>query len=208
MVDNTVVQVETVFLSEKPPEDDRIDRLIYWGKRFHDLGLAQKSAGNLSFRTRNGFIITGTGVELEAIKREKLVEVVKVDISKNKITVYARGKVAPSKERLMHSAIYDLRTEINAVFHTHDQLVVDLADELKMPCTEGEQARGSYELTKEAIRVLSLGKDIRHIVLRNHGVISLGETMEEAGRLAEEMNKMARNRVQKEERGNEGDAGL
>ena len=75
MVDNTVVQVETVFLTEEPPEDDRIDRLIYWGKRFHDLGLAQKSAGNLSFRTKDGFIITGTGVELEAIKREKLVEV-------------------------------------------------------------------------------------------------------------------------------------
>ena len=208
MVDNTVVQVETVFLTEKPPEDDRIDRLIYWGKRFHDLGLAQKSAGNLSCRTRSGFIITGTGVELEAIKREKLVEVVKVDISKTKITVYARGKMAPSKERLMHSAIYDLKPEINAVFHTHDQLVVDLAEKLDIPCTEGEQARGSYELTKEAIRVFSLVGDIRYVVLRNHGVISLGETMEEAGRLAEEMNKMARNKVQKEGKGNEGNAGL
>ena len=208
MVDNTVVQVETVFLSEVPPEDDRIDRLIYWGKRFHDLGLAQKSAGNLSFRTKNGFIITGTGVELEAIKKEKVVEVVKVDIKKDKITVYARGKVAPSKERLMHSAIYELRPEINAFFHTHDQLVVDLADELKIPCTEGEQARGSYELAKEAIRVLSLGKDIRYIVLRNHGIISIGKTMAEAGGLAEEMNQRARSRMPKEARQNEDNAGF
>ena len=68
-----------------------------------------------------------------------------------------------------------------------------LAGELDLPCTEGEQPRGSYELTTEVQRVLELRKDERYLVLRNNGVIAIGETMAEAGKLAEDMNKLARN---------------
>ena len=106
--------------------------------------------------------------------------------------VYTKGKTVPSKESLLHSGIYQSRPEINAVFHIHDQLVVILADELMLPSTEGEQPRGSYELAKEVDRVLGLTKDTKYLVLRNHGIISMGETLEEAGRLVEDMNKMAR----------------
>ncbi len=90
-----------------------------------------------------------------------------------------------------------MRPEINAIFHAHDQSALEFADELKIPCTEREQLRGSYELAKEANKLLGLRKDIKYFVLRKHGVISMGETMEEAGRLAEYMNKMARNKTQR-----------
>ncbi len=113
------------------------------------------------------------------------------------IVVYVKGKVVPSKESVIHSGIYESRPEMNAVFHIHDQLVVGLADELKLPCTEGEQPRGSYELAKEVQRMLSLRKDARYLVLRNHGVVAVGETMAAAGRLAEDVNRMARNLTQR-----------
>jgi len=192
----TGVRFETVFLGKNPPTDERTNQLIYWAKRFDKLGLAPKSAGNLSFRTKKGFIITATGVELRATEKENLVEVVKVEIDKDQILVYAKGRVVPSKESVLHSGIYDLRPEINAVFHTHDELVLEFTDELKLPCTEGEQPRGSYELAKEVRRLLSLAKNAKYLVLRNHGVIAVGETLEEAGRLAEDMNRMGRNMIQ------------
>ena len=200
----TGVRFETTFLSKNPPRDERTGQLLYWCQRFDKLGLAPKSAGNLSFRTKQGFIITATGVELRAAEKANLVEVLKVEIQEVQILVYAKGRVVPSKESVLHSEIYNLRPEINAVFHTHDQLVVELADELKLPCTEGEQPRGSYELVKEVERMLCLMEDVRYLVLRNHGVIAMGETMAEAGRLAENMNRIARDFAQRKEAGNEG----
>ncbi len=196
---NTGVRFETVFWGNNPPDDERINQLIYWGKRFHKLGLTPKSAGNLSFRTGGGFVITGTGIKLGSIKKEELVEVLKVEIEKSRFLVYAKGRVVPSMESLLHSEIYDLRAEINAVFHAHDQLLLELTDELRMPCTEREQPSGSYELAKEVYRLLDLRQDIKYLILKNHGVISMGETLEEAGRLTEYMNKIARSKTVKKE---------
>ena len=194
---NTGVRFETVFLSKNPPDDERIDRLIYWCQRLDGLGLTPKSAGNLSFRTGEGFVITGTGINLGALEREELVEVLKVETERSQILVYVNGRVVPSKESLLHSEVYDSRREINSVFHVHDQLVIELADELKIPCTEKEQPRGSQELVKEVNKLLGLKKDVKYFVLRNHGAIAMGETLQEAGRLAESMNKMAQDRIGK-----------
>lgn len=196
MGQTTGVRFETVFSSRNPPEDDRIGQLIYWCQRFDKLGLAPRSAGNLSFRTEKGFIITATGVTLRDAAKENLAEVLKVEMDEVQMVVYAKGKVVPSKESVLHSGIYHSRPEINAVFHIHDQLVVELADELNLPCTEGEQPRGSYKLAKEVNRLLGLTRDARYLVLENHGVISIGETLDEAGRLVEDINKMARNKAQ------------
>ncbi len=206
MGQTTGVRFETVFLSKNPPDDEEINRLIYWSKRFDELGLAPKSAGNLSFRTKQGFIITATGVELRATGEDNLVEVLRVERKKDQILVYTNGRVVPSKETVLHSGIYDSRPEINAVFHIHDQLVLEFANELNLPCTEGEQPRGSYELAEEVHRLLSLAKNVKYLVLRNHGVIAVGETMEEAGRLVEGVNSMARNITQKKGVENEDNA--
>ncbi len=178
-------------LRKSLPDDGKVNRLIYWGRRFHELGLATNSAGNLSFRTKNGFVITATGINLGTIEKEDLVEVLKVEVEKGQILVYVSGGLFPSKESLLHSEIYRLRGEINAVFHAHDPLVLEFADELGIPSTETEQPGGSYELAKEASKLLRLTEGVKYFVLRNHGIVSMGETLEAAGRLAECMNRMA-----------------
>lgn len=186
------VRFETVFLGNDTPDDERIDRLIYWCRRFDELGIVPESAGNLSFRTEIGFVITATGVELGVVVREDFVEVSGVEIDGGKPIVHARGRRIPSSESVLHSGIYDLRPEINAVFHTHDGLVLEHAGKLELPCTGEEQPPGSYELAGEVKRVLEVGQGIRYLVLRNHGVIAMGDAVDEAGRLIEDMNGMAR----------------
>ena len=192
MAETTGVRFKTVFLSRTPPDDERTNQLIHWARRFDRLGLAPKSAGNLSFRTKRGFIITATGFTLGLAKKENLVEVLKIEIEHTQTVLYLRGEVVPSKESILHSGIYQSRPKMNAVFHIHDQLVIELADELKLPCTQGEQPRGSYELAEEVNRVLGLAEDTKYLVLRNHGIVAMGETLEEAGRLVEDMSRMAR----------------
>lgn len=192
MGENAWVTFETVFLSKNLPDDERISQLLYWARKLDELGLAPKSAGNISFKTKDGFVITGTGINLQTIEKEELAEVLKAEIEKNQAVVYAKGQMVPSKESLLHAEIYHLRDEVNAVLHAHDQLVLKFADELKIPCTEKEQPRGSYELVKEVNELLDRIKGVKYFILRNHGVIAMGETLDEVGRLAEYMNKMAR----------------
>lgn len=192
MTGSTGLRFKTIFLSKHPLEDERAGRLLYWCRRFHRLGLTPKSAGNLSFRTEQGFIITGTGINLETIDKEELVEVSGIEIKSGQTLVYARGQVIPSKESLLHSEIYTLRADVNVVFHVHDPLVLEFTDKLKIPCTETEQPRGSDELVQEAGKLLGRISDISYFVLRNHGVVALGENLDETGRLTEDINKMAR----------------
>lgn len=208
MTQSTGVRFETIFLSRTPPSDDRVRRLGWWGRRFRRLGLAAKSAGNLSFRTRDGFVISGTGIALEGIGGGTVAEVVGIETEGGATSVQARGQVVPSKESVLHSGIYALRPDVDAVLHIHDQAVVDLADEIGIPCTEGVQPRGSLELAQEVGRLLRTEGDTRYIILREHGVISLGLTLDEAGRLAEEMNRRAREIAAGKGARDEGDTGV
>lgn len=182
---------ETIFLNQDPPDDERISRLVYWGQTFHKSGLVPGAAGNLSFRAEKGFIITGSGARLGNLQREDLVKVSEVNAGKSQISVYAEGCVVPSKESLLHWEIYRLKAQINTVFHTHDRLVVKFAGELGLPVTERMQPRGSYELAKEAGKLVSSIENLRYFVLKRHGIVSLSESMYEAGRLVEAIHKMA-----------------
>lgn len=191
MIENTSLRFETIFLNKNPPDDERINELLCWAKKLHKSGLAPDSAGNLSFRTGRGFVITGTGTDFGAIKKEELVEVLRIAMEEGQFLVYAEGRVLPSWETLLHSEIYGLRTEINAVFHIHDQMVLEFADELKVPCTGREWPAGSYELAEEVNKLLNLRKDINYFVLKDHGVIAMGETLEEVGRHVERRHETA-----------------
>ena len=69
--------------------------------------------------------------------------------------------------------IYEKRPEVNAIFHGHSL-------ELLKPgivTTEEEKPYGTVELVEEVLKVLD--NDV--FVLKNHGFVSLGKTMDEAG---------------------------
>ena len=189
------VKFRTVFLSSSIPDDPRKDLLIEWGKWFARLGLAPRSMGNLSFRTERGFVITATGIGLETVDKDNLTEVVKVGEERGIPVISVNGKAVPSRESLLHREIYRIRPEINVVFHLHDRLVVEHADELNLLCTAGEQSPGSEELAREVNRLLGLIGSARYLVIRGHGIISMGKTLEEAGRLVVDVNQMARDHV-------------
>jgi ribulose-5-phosphate 4-epimerase/fuculose-1-phosphate aldolase len=184
--ENNALTFSAVFLAKNPPNDARIAQLTEWGKRFHNRGLVGELEGNLSFRTRLGFIISGTGVTLDALTPETISEVTGVVYGLNKTSVYIKGAVVPSRETILHSQIYEERPDVNAIFHVHDKHVISQAEKLGIPVTSVEKPAGSIELAQEAVKLLKSGKDIRYFVLKNHGVIALGNSLDEAGKLVEE----------------------
>jgi L-fuculose-phosphate aldolase len=186
----------SVFLDKNPPIDARIDEMIQWGKRFHKLGVVQGQEGNLSFRTKLGFIITGHGITLDDLTKDTVVEVKGVVFGLNKPSVYVKGQVTPSMETLLHSGIYEVLPEINVIFHTHDNDVLKVTDKIGITSTDIEQPAGSQKLVEETMKLVKLNKSIRYFVLKKHGVIALGTSMSDAGNLTEEMHNKAKNSVE------------
>jgi len=174
----------TVFTRKAVSGDERLGELLKWCRRWAALGLVGDTVGNLSFRTVNGFIINRTAGDLGGITRQEFVEVLEADRDARWLTV--AGLYEPSSESLMHAGIYASRPEVGAVFHGHSEKLLSEAERLGLPVTAREQPYGTPELVAEILRVLSGHK---LVIMRQHGFVSLGGTMEEAGRTAEEILK-------------------
>ncbi|VVB59748.1 L-fuculose phosphate aldolase [uncultured archaeon] len=181
------VKFETVFVERRAPKHKCIKELIFWCRKFSEMGIAPKHAagsyGNMSCRTPKGFIITGASTNHENMKETDFAEVLSVSGKQ----VRAIGLCAPSSESVMHHMIYSTRPDINAIFHSHDDIVLKNAKKLGIPVTEKEEPYGTPELMEQAKKLCMHD----YFILKNHGIISLGKTMKEAGKRAVEMHKKA-----------------
>lgn len=181
----SAVKFKTVFTGNSPPDDGRIDELKYWCRIFHERKLARPhkwgSFGNLSFRdSGSSFIITGSGVRFgDEWVENPFVRVVSCDMANS--IVQAEGTRDPSSESMLHHSIYQARPEINAVFHGHSRLILERAADLGLVQTLSEEPYGSVSLARSIVEVLDQNL---FIVIRAHGFVSLGLTMNEAGELA------------------------
>jgi len=178
------IRFNSIFVSDQSPRDPRIEELKEWCGEFQKNKLTPEVegnyTGNLSFRSQEGFVITASGLKSKENLTDKCFVYVK-DYEEQSNTFYVEGKKQPSSESIMHHLIYKTCEDINAVFHGHNNVIVKNADELKVPVTKKEYESGTIELAKEVLKVLG---DNKVIVLKNHGFVSLGTTMKEAGELA------------------------
>lgn len=180
----TGTKFRTVFARRAVSGDERLGELLKWSRRWAALGLVGDTVGNLSFRTVNGFIINRTAGDLGGITRQEFVEVLEADRAARQLTV--AGLYEPSSESLMHAGIYVARPEVDAVFHGHSEKLLAAAERLGLPVTAREQPYGTAELVAEILQVLDGHK---LVIMREHGFVSLGGTMEEAGLVAEDVLK-------------------
>jgi len=190
MSDYYGIKFTTKIITREVPKDLRIEELKYWCKVFHDYNLAPAykggSYGNLSFRLQNNedpFIITGSRIGLkDKLAQDSFVTVSSCDLKGG--IVYIHGVREPSSESMLHFAIYHQRKDVNAIFHGHSQEVLSCAGKLKIPQTEKEEPYGTIELIQRVLEVLD---DESFLVMKNHGFISLGRSMKEAGETALQM---------------------
>ncbi len=155
-------------------------------------GLVPGKAGNVSARINgeDGFIIaiTPTLVSLQDLNEDDIVLV------KDNGEILSKGK--PSSEVNMHLAIYREKPEVNGIVHAHSPYATGFAfSNKKLKRLEGFGAikseyiaevpyekPGSMELAQKAAEAL---KEEDLVILKNHGVIATGETVEEASGLIE-----------------------
>lgn len=92
--------------------NDIIDEIISVGKHLYEKDLTSGTSGNISVRSSDGIYITVSGSSLADLTQE---DIVLIDYCGREIE---NGKKA-SSERFLHTEIYRLRNDINAVIHCH-----------------------------------------------------------------------------------------
>ena len=175
------------------------ERMVKAGRELHDTGLVRGTGGNISARIPNTetFLIKPSGSRMEMLKAEELVL---VDFQGRKI----KGKLNVSLETPMHAAIYRTRNDVNAVAHTHAPTatafgitkteILPLQIEMFMLLPNGVPVVG-FEPPGSKALADEVQKEIANcdaVVLENHGVVTVGSTIEEACSLNEMVEEGAR----------------
>jgi L-ribulose-5-phosphate 4-epimerase len=157
------------------------------------------TSGNISGRDpQSGLVvIKPSGVHYEELIPENMV-VVNLD---GKVI---EGKLKPSSDTLAHVYIYRHRSEINGVVHTHSTfasawaavgrpippVLTAICDEFGGPIPVGGYAKiGGEEIGQEILR--SIGSSPA-ILMKNHGVFTIGKTPEAAVKAAVMVEDIAR----------------
>lgn len=160
-------------------------------------GLSPGKSGNVSARHEDGrILITPTGVAYVDLKPPHIVA---LDTGGNIVA----GLLLPSSEWHFHVAIYNARTDVNAIVHTHSLHATALAcAHREIPAFHymvavagGDNIRcapyatfGTHELAHYALAALE-GR--RACLLANHGQIAMGETPAKALAMAHEVETLA-----------------
>jgi len=171
----------TVFKTKELPEDTRMYEVMDWGAKLHKMGLLPAesggNAGNMSFRNSKGFVITAGGVNKGRLNPRNFVQVLSCNMDVK--TVVAEGELEPSSETFTHYLIYRERPDVNAIIHAHDRLVMDHAEKLRLKSTSVHHPYGTTDLAYEVEKSIGAQK---FLIVRGHGVISLGKSVWEAGK--------------------------
>jgi len=164
-----------------------ISEIIDVSNEIYDKGLVSGKAGNISARFGDVVAITPTMTSLSNLDEE---DIVLVDMDGNVLT---KGK--PSSEVNMHLEIYKKRPDVKAIVHTHSPYATGFAfSNKKLKRLEGFGAIKTpylsdieYEKpgTDELARSASEGiGDEDVLILKNHGVICVSDSLKEAMLLA------------------------
>jgi Ribulose-5-phosphate 4-epimerase and related epimerases and aldolases len=166
-------------------------------RQFRQSGLNFGRSGNVSVRTRHGFLITPSGIAYEEMNARDIVE---LDFAGNVLA----GSLKPSSEWHMHRAIYRKRNDVNAIVHVHSPYATGIACTRKavpafhymvtvlggdsIPCAR-YATFGTEKLARNAVTALS---HLKACLLANHGQIAVGEDLAAAFRYAGEVENLAK----------------
>lgn len=164
-------------------------------KRLDELGLNRGTSGNLSVRYKDGMLITPSGMGAEGLNEDDIVFV--------HMDGTSRGRWQPSSEWLFHRDIYAQRGEVGAIVHSHAIAATALAClrrdippfHYMIALAGGDNVRcakyatfGTQELSDNALVAL---KDRKACLLANHGMIATGGDLDEAYRIAVEVETLS-----------------
>lgn len=163
----------------------------------NDKGFNHGATGNCSIKTNEGFLITPSGVLNRNLTPEMMVE---LDMNGERIS---NNKYHASSEWLFHKDLYQARSDISSVIHTHTPFATALSSlniNLKpfhymIAVAGGEDVRcadyslfGTQQLSNNILKAI---KDRKACFLANHGLVTIGVDIDEAYDITEEIEHLS-----------------
>jgi L-fuculose-phosphate aldolase len=148
-------------------------------------GLVIGSTGNVSVRTKGGFLITPTRRRYDELRPWQIVDF-------HRRADLLRRHAEPSRESSLHRLIYEARPDVGAVVHHHgpfstaasqagDELLPGLEEreyfEIGSVRVAAPAAAGSRALAESCIAALGAG---RAVLLAGHGLVAVGSNLTQA----------------------------
>lgn len=161
------------------------EQLAVTMQQIYDNNLTTLSGGNLSLLSKEGIWITPSGIDKGELTVHDMV-LIKEDGN-------FEGKHRPSSEYPFHQAIYAARPDIQAIVHAHSPTLVTYCVAQKIPDTRitpqtyaicGEIGYSNYVMPGSDLLGSALAETFAKghniVLMENHGVIAVGQTLQEA----------------------------
>jgi|TARA_B110000008_G_scaffold187437_1_gene186228 L-fuculose-phosphate aldolase len=173
--------------------------LIKTALRMNEIGLNHGATGNCSCRDGDTYLITPSGVETQNLSEEK---VIRMNFSGD--IVESIDDLKPSSEWRFHQDIMAQRKEVGAIVHTHSIYASafslfgnDLPPfHYMIAVAGGDSVRcapyamfGTQELSNHIIDALI---DRKACLIANHGLVAIGDNLNEALQIAQEVEHLCR----------------
>lgn len=180
-------------------ESDAFAALISTGHALAGAGLSPGTTGNISTRVGDRILVSGTGARLGTLSND---DIAILTLDGERIV-----GAAPTKEAMLHVRAYAVRPEVTAVVHLHSpaalavSCLADLHEASPLPCytpyyamKAGRVALVDYfppgdERLAEACGIALRAAD--SLLLRRHGLVTIGPELASAVAAAEELEANA-----------------
>ncbi|MNH90897.1 L-fuculose phosphate aldolase [compost metagenome] len=181
-------------------EEQLREEICIVGKSLYERGYTVGSAGNISARLDDGWLITPTDACLGRLKPEEIAKV-------SKDGTWVSGS-KPSKTLELHRQVYDRNPEVNGVVHTHSTSLVALTlagvwanDDILPPLTPYQimkvghipliayQRPGSPDVARQ---VAQLANKVRGVMLERLGPVVWESSVSKASFALEELEETAK----------------
>lgn len=161
-------------------------KIIDFMNRLCITNLTTSLGGNISIKISNGrILITPSSIDKVSLKEDEIVE---LDMNGDVV----KGQNKPSMEYMMHLAVYKKRPDIEAIIHAHPHYSTlfsssDVPINLNFTAESCKNVKSigiaEYKMmgTKElADEVAEKAKENNIVLMKNHGVLTMGKDLLEA----------------------------
>jgi L-fuculose-phosphate aldolase len=173
--------------------------MVEISRYLYEKGLVPGKSGNISIKFKKDenirVAVTPSGLSLKSLKEK---DILIVDMNGNLIY---NSDINPTSELIMHLKIYEERKDISAVVHTHSPIATGFA----FAGEKIDRIEGFGPIKDKSISFinyytpgsveLAVSKGLKNqdvVLLKDHGLIALGENLDEATLLAEFIEESAK----------------